>query len=194
VRHTGHVALAVSSLALISGTALAAPMRLDVDPTRSSISFTLDATAHVVEGRFAPPSGRIEFDDVTGEATGRVVVDLTTGQTGIARRDRRMLDEVLETGSYPSAVFRPVRLAGRLVVPGSSRLTLSGVLEFHGADRGLEVPVTVDVVGDRLTGNASISVPYVAWGLKDPSFFVLRVAKEVAVHLTIEGTISERSP
>jgi len=33
-------------------------------------------------------------------------------------------------------------------------------------------------------------VPYVAWGLKDPSFMMFKVAKEVGIDLTLMGQLS----
>jgi len=34
-------------------------------------------------------------------------------------------------------------------------------------------------------------VPYVSWGMKDPSWFVLKVEKEVKVDLKLSGTFTK---
>jgi hypothetical protein len=36
-------------------------------------------------------------------------------------------------------------------------------------------------------------VPYVKWGLKDPSVFILKVAKEVDIELTLNGRLTPAS-
>ncbi len=42
---------------------------------------------------------------------------------------------------------------------------------------------------DLVTATAKFSVPYVAWGMKDPSNLVLRVDKIVDVDVTLAGTL-----
>ena len=74
-------------------------------------------------------------------------------------------------------------------------MTAEGVFNIHGADHPLKLEIQVKVDGNQATATAHFSVPYVAWGMKDPSSFVLRVGKEVAIdvvaHGTVEGLVSK---
>lgn len=164
-----------------------------VEPETSRISFTLDATAHTVEGSFDVRSGFVRLDTSTGELSGEVVVDLTTGVTGNDRRDRKMHEEVLESERYPTAVLRPERLVGSLREAGQADVQIEGSLSLHGEDHGITIPVRVTIEGDVIAISASLRIPYVDWGLDDPSFFVLRVAKEVLVRVELEGSLSRSS-
>ena len=46
-----------------------------------------------------------------------------------------------------------------------------------------------EIADGRFTASTEFEIPYVEWGLDDPSTFVLRVAKEVQVMIEAEGTI-----
>jgi YceI-like domain len=71
---------------------------------------------------------------------------------------------------------------------------LHGTLQFHGLSHPCAVPARVTLDGDRVTATGELDVPYVDWGLRDPSFFVLRVAKEVKVELRVAGRLSGPVP
>jgi hypothetical protein len=48
----------------------------------------------------------------------------------------------------------------------------------------------VHIDGSSLTAKGHFTVPYVQWGLKDPSVFILSVAKEVDIDLTLTGQVA----
>jgi|GEM_PF-264288 len=177
-----------------------------LDPEASTVTFTLGATLHTVEGSFQVEEGEITFDPTTGEASGRVVVDATSGDSGNDSRDRDMHAKVLESESYPDFVFTPTRIEGDFQPSGASQVTLHGTLAIHGDEHEISIPATVAVnpVGDasetasaessgngelRLEATGSFEVPYVEWGLEDPSKFILRVKKSVDVTVRAVGRI-----
>jgi hypothetical protein len=49
------------------------------------------------------------------------------------------------------------------------------------------------VTGDTVVATTAVDVPYVAWGLRNPSLLFLRVAPIAAVSLRTEGTLLQRS-
>ena len=86
---------------------------LNADPAHSTVEFKLSATLHTVHGSFKLKHGEVRFNPATGKISGVVVVDATSGNSGNDKRDRRMHQEILESGKYPeiSRVIRP-RIAG----------------------------------------------------------------------------------
>jgi hypothetical protein len=48
----------------------------------------------------------------------------------------------------------------------------------------------VHIENGRMTAKGHFTVPYVQWGLKDPSIFILKVAKEVGIDLALTGGLS----
>ncbi|MFL6192765.1 MAG: YceI family protein [Thermoanaerobaculia bacterium] len=176
-------------LTALTGAAWAEPRVLVLDPAASKVSFLLDATGHDVEGTMAVKSGRVTFDPATGQASGEISIDLKSARTGNDSRDKTMHDDVLQTGSYPTAVFRAEKVRGALAPSGPSRIQLDGTLSFHGGEHKVTLPAQVEVRDGRLTGDARFEVPYVAWGLKDPSIMILRVGKKVDVTVHAVGSL-----
>lgn len=162
---------------------------LDLDPTRSTVRFTLGAFLHTVRGTFALKQGAITFDPATGHAAGNVIVDLASGQSGDAKRDARMRGDVLQVQTYPLAVFTPSRVQGKLVDRTRSELDVEGMLAIHGGSHAMTLHVMVDAKGGSMTATSQFSLPYVQWGMKDPSTFVLRVGKTVDVDVTALGQV-----
>jgi polyisoprenoid-binding protein YceI len=182
----------IVALALVAPVAAAAAGQLlvSVDPEASEISFILDATAHEVHGVLAVESGEIRWNPDTGEATGRILVDAASADTGNDRRDEKMHSQVLESGRFPSIVFDVERIEGEIVEGQSSEVRVVGTLSLHGTKHPLTIDVEVLARGERAEAKASFEVPYVEWGLRDPSVFVLRVAKSVTVQVELAGDLT----
>lgn len=159
-----------------------------VDASRSTVEFTLGAVLHTVHGRFTVQSGMVRFDAATGRASGRIVVDLRSGNTGVQERDRHMHEEVLESERFPEAFFSPDRVTGQISSEG--QVLVHGILRIHGQDHDITVPARVSVHERQVSGSANFVVPYVKWGMKDPSTFVLRVKDTVNVTVNLVGTAS----
>jgi len=175
------------ALLAVPAAAPAAERKVTLDPGESQVTFTLDTTFHEVHGTMALSGGEIRFDPATGAASGEVVVDAKRAETGNDKRDKKMHEEVLETGRFPSIVFRPERVEGAVAPSGPSTVRISGVLKLHGADHPMTLEVKVETNGSRVAGELEMQIPYVEWGMEDPSFFVARAAKTVSVRVRAGG-------
>jgi polyisoprenoid-binding protein YceI len=189
----GRDAIAIAALLLCPLTAGAEPLVLRLLPDRTSVTFTVSATGHAIEGAIALADGEVRFDTDTGAAAGEVTIDLRRAGTGNRLRDHEMHSSVLESERYPVATFRPSRVVGTFVRSGPCELMLAGILGFHGVDHSLTLPIRVVVTGDTVVATTAVDVPYVAWGLRNPSLLFLRVAPIAAVSLRTEGTLLQRS-
>jgi len=174
--------------ALQSATRIAAgEMVLDLDPAQSEVSFTLPDVVHTVHGTFKLKAGSISFDPATGKAAGEVVVDVTTGDSGSAGRDRRMHKDILESSRYPTAVFALDHFNGQFGPDGSADLQVHGLFKIHGAEHDVTFPMRIQMQGDQITATTHFVVPYVKWGMKNPSNFLLHVSDKVQIEIRASG-------
>ena len=154
-------------------------MSLDLDPAKTEVQFTLHDVLHTVHGTFKLKKGRISFDPDSGKASGEIVVDVTSGASGSDARDGRMHKEILESQRYPEATFTPDHVTGKLAAEGQSQIDVHGAFKIHGADHELTLHIQVERVGAQYIASTHFVIPYVQWGMKNPSNFLLKVDKTV---------------
>ena len=160
-----------------------APHDLDItlDPAATTVHWTLGDVLHTVHGTFRLKKGIVHYDLLTGNATGLIEIDATSGESGSSALDQRMHKDVLNSSQYQTITFRPTHVEGKCDRTIQETFTVDGVFNLHGQDHPKKMKVTVR---PQLTGIAldtHFEVPYVQWGLKDPSTFVLHVNKEVLI-------------
>jgi len=157
---------------------------LELDPAQTQIGFTLGDVLHTVHGIFKLRQGTISFNPATGQAGGLVVVDATSGDSGSDARDRKMHNDVLQSEQYPEITFVPQRVRGQVLPAGDFRVQADGIFRMHGESHPLTLLVQANATGEQLTANVTFSVPYVNWGLKNPSTLFLRVNStvDIAIH------------
>ncbi len=179
---------ALVGLASASG-GQAAEWLLTIDPEASEIRFTLGATLHSVHGTVALERGEIRIDLDGSQLSGEIVADALSAATGHKGRDRDMHSKVLESDRFPRFVLHLRRLEGELKLTGTSQVRIHGDLSIHGGTHAVVVPAEVRIENERLTASGRITVPYVAWGMRNPSKMLLRVRKIVEVEVSLVGAL-----
>ena len=176
-------------IALCLTPLLHAQEKISLDPARSEVHFTLGDVLHVVHGTFKLQQGEVDLDPGTGQISGTVIVDALSGNSGNSTRDHRMTNDELKASSFKTVIFAPTRVTGTFNPGGDSTLSIHGTFTLLGTPHEIDVPMKIHVAGDQLQATGSFSVPYVQWGLKDPSTLMLRVNKEVQIDLSLNGTL-----
>lgn len=181
--------LVLSTCAALQSAARVAAqeMVLDLDPAQSVVNFTLPDVVHTVHGTFKLKSGTVRFDPATRKAVGEVIVDVASGDSGSTARDRRMHKDILESSRYPDAVFAPDRFDGHFGPDGSADLQVHGIFKIHGTEHDVTFPMRVEMQGEQVTATTHFVIPYVKWGMKNPSNFILRVSDKVQIEIRASG-------
>lgn len=164
-------------------------LHLAMDPAQTKISFTLGATAHTVHGHFSLTKGDLSFDPASGRIEGEIVIDSRSGNTDNDGRDAKMHKDVLESTSFREIIFRPDHAEGFSAAAGALSGTVHGEFVIHGNRHEMSVPVSVQFAQDRWNASAKFTVPYVDWGLRNPSTFLLRVSKTVDIDVETSGSL-----
>jgi polyisoprenoid-binding protein YceI len=162
---------------------------VQLDPAQTKIEFSLSGNFHTVHGKFALKSSTIQFDPSNGKISGAIIVDATSGDSGNNARDKKMHREILESGKFPEIIFMPGQISGTVAAGGASKVEVAGQFRLHGQDHDVTLPVDVTIDGRNLQIATHLEIPYVQWGLKNPSNFLLRVSDTVTIDIQATGRV-----
>jgi YceI-like domain len=175
---------------IIAPAALAQHQTFAVNPDASEIKMTLNTTHEIVNGTFHIQSGSIEFDRGAPRMSGSVVVAAGSGKTGNGSRDKKMNKEILQVEQHATVSFEPKSYAGVIAASGDSNIQVMGIFTLLGTPHEITIPMLVHLEGSTATVKAHFAVPYIQWGLKDPSFLIWKADKDVAIDLSLTGRLS----
>jgi polyisoprenoid-binding protein YceI len=171
----------------IPARAQSSELRFQFSPANTIIKFTLGDIWHTVHGSFQLKRGDVEYE-INETVRGALVADATSGTSGNRSRDRRMHREILESAKYPEIIFRPDHVEGKVANSGASTVQIHGVFSVHGSDHEFTMPVRLQVFPDHWVADTHFTIPYVKWGIKNPSTFFLRVSESVEIEVHATGT------
>jgi len=183
--------VSVLGMASLAPAALAQHQTFVVNPDTSEVKMTLKTTHEVVNGTFHVQSGSIEFDRGAGKISGSVVVMAGSGKTGNDSRDKKMNKDVLKVEQYATVSFEPKTYAGTIAASGDSTIQVTGIFTLLNTPHEITIPILVHLDGTAATAKAHFVLPYVGWGLKNPSFLIWKADDDVAIDLTLAGRLSK---
>ena len=175
---------------ILAPAALAQHQTFAVNPDTSEVKMALKTTHELVNGTFHLQSGSVAFDRSTPKMSGSVVVLAASGKTGNGSRDKKMYKDILRVEQYATVSFEPKSYAGVIAPSGDSTIQVTGLFTLLGTPHDLTIPVLVHLDSTTATAKAHFSVPYIQWGLKDPSFLFWKADKDVAIDLFLAGRLS----
>ena len=168
-------------------------LSLELDPAQSKVHWALPSSLHTVHGTFVVVRGMMSMDRESGKAGGEIVVNARSGASGNDSRDAKMHKEILETAKFPEAVFRPTQVEGVVSATGPCEIKVRGSFSVHGSDHDVVALVHAELAGQTWKGTGKFDVPYVQWGIKDPSNFLLKVNHVVSVEIEMSGSLQPAS-
>jgi polyisoprenoid-binding protein YceI len=176
---------------ILAPAALAQHQTFVVNPDASEVKMTLKTTHELVNGTFHVQSGSIEFDRSTPKMSGSVVVLAGSGKTGNDSRDKKMNKDILQVEQHATVSFEPKSYAGTIAPSGDSTIQIAGIFTLLGMPHEITIPILVHLEGTTAAAKAHFVVPYIQWGLKNPSFLIWKADNDVAIDLFLTGKLSK---
>ena len=177
---------AIFLLALTCTPALLAQhQNFAVNSNSSEVKIRLNTTHEVVNGTFHVQSGSIDFDRTASRISGMVIVGTGTGKTGNDSRDKKMKKDILKTEQFAAVSFAPKAYTGAIAASGDSNIQVTGVFTLLGTPHELTIPMRIRIEGPKATVQGDFVVPYVQWGLKNPSFLFWKAENDVRIDLNL---------
>jgi hypothetical protein len=66
-------------------------------------------------------------------------------------------------------------------------VTVEGIFHIRGADHPLQMQINIHPEGNAIILKTEFAVPYVDWGMEDPSILFFRV--DTTVNIEVEATV-----
>ena len=159
-------------------------------------TFDNDAEFENFTGQTHKVSGSINFDPAHARGSGRIAVDLSSIDTGIALRNEHLRGGMwLNTDKFPEAVFETTSVKHGT----GAKYLVAGKLTLHGITRAISADATVRYVkesdatrramfmGNVVNVKTSFKVDLADYGIMIPDMVKGKVANTITVHLNVFG-------
>ena len=136
--------LFVVCAAVFAGQTQAAEYK--IDPTHSFVEFRIQHLGYSwMYGRFNDVQGEFSYDAAAPESSKiAVAIDTTSLDTNHAERDKHLKgDDFLEVNKFATATFTSTGFKA-----DGDQVIMTGILDFHGVKKTIEIPVTKVGEGD----------------------------------------------
>jgi polyisoprenoid-binding protein YceI len=165
-------------------------LTVNLDAAKTKVDFVLSDVLHTVRGTFELKEGHVAFDPSGRVITGDVIVNAATGKSGSGIRDKRMARDILEADHYPEIRFKPERMDGPVFSSSTANIEVSGSFLIHGQAHEVTIPMQISTSKNEITAAGKFIVPYVEWGMKNPSNFLLKVSDKVEIDFVALGYVN----
>jgi polyisoprenoid-binding protein YceI len=133
-------ALPVAMLALMTGSAIAAPVKYNVDPNHTYPSFEADhfGGLSVWRGKFDKSSGTIVVDKDKGSGTVEITIDAASIDFGHAKlNDHAKSAEIFDVEKFPTATYKGTLAKFKDGAPTE----VEGQLTLHGVTKPVKLTI-----------------------------------------------------
>jgi polyisoprenoid-binding protein YceI len=168
---------------LFSCGAAQASETFKIDPSHSTIAFKVRHMLGTAKGKFSKFKGTIVVDrDHPDQSSVSVTIDAASIDTGIAKRDEHLREELFNVAKYPEITFK----SRRVKQTGANMGEITGDLTMRGVTRAIVLSVQLEGSRWRVT-TAPLKRSQFGLVFSKSAETVSMIADEVAVEIEIEA-------
>ncbi len=154
-------------------------------PEKSSVSFELPTTLHLVHGKVGSWTGTAEADPrKPGVLRSHIEFRADSLRTENLRRDAVLRDKVLEASRFPEIVFEGRGYKGNLsgFAPGATvTAEVTGEVWIHGVSKPLQASMQCAVLEDHIMIAGAVPIHWKQYGLRNMSTIFNRIQDPMTV-------------
>jgi len=164
----------------------------DITDNNTKVTFEVDSTWHLVEGKTSKLSGKVWLDKPADPKSVRALIHFPVRafDTDGEGRDERMR-EVMAAESYPEVAFEALGVDGlcspsELQTVTSCAALLYGKLTIRGVSKEVLIPINVSRLGTAFKIAGKQELKWGEYGVEDPSIFIAKLKPVVTVSFEVE--------
>jgi polyisoprenoid-binding protein YceI len=187
LRRVKQIGLILVAALVLCGTAQANET-FKIDPSSSTIAFGVRHMLGTAKGKFSKFKGTIVVDrDHPEQSSVTVTIDVASIDTGIAKRDEHLREELFNVAKYPEITFK----SRRVKQSGANTGEITGDLTMRGVTRA--ITLNVQLLPGAENGRWRVTTAPLKrsqFGLvfSKSAETVSMIADEVAVEIEIEAS------
>ena len=140
------LSILVLSISMLASMGAASAETFEIDPSHSTVGFSVRHIFSQVEGQFDEFSGTIHYDaDHPKKSWVKATIKVSTVDTRNEKRDNHLRSpDFFDVEKYPEMTFESTK-----VVAKGDALLVSGKLSLHGVTKKINFPIRVLGVGEH---------------------------------------------
>ena len=166
--------------------ASAAPVKWNVDPAKSSLSFEVLISGQKVTGKFKAFGALIAFcTDDLAHSSAKITIPMDEAKTGDATRDAMLLKPTwFNILDFPQAVYQTTAF----VAKGGDKYEAHGKLSLKGVTKDVVLPFTLSIKGDTAIAKGETTLQRLQFGVGTGSDFATGTPVALSVKVMVNVT------
>jgi len=178
------IAIMILSVASLSH----ADQSLQLDAAKGEVEFAAKGPLVRVNGKGKGAQGELKVVD--GKASGNLILNLASLDTGIPLRDDHMKNKYLHVTKFPKATLK----LKDVVMPKNlkGKVKFKGVLSLHGVEKAVSgVAKVKGVKKGKVQITADFKIKFSDFNIELPSFKLVSVGEDIKIKVKSTATVKE---